>query len=702
MSETERATQWQHELRRRLDDETWPRIEVVARTGSTNADLRRAADAGAPPGTLRLALVQEAGRGTRGRAWASPHGGLWMSALVRSGDLPAPLLSVGMAGAVCDAILQTTGIETQVRWPNDVLVRDSKVAGILIERWHAEEPAPDAIIGIGVNADLALGDLPQPLREEATTLRHVTGSPVGLVDLAANVGTSVDRILRALRRRAASVLGQVAGRLAYADREVRHDDGSSEASGTIDGLDPNGALRLRTREGRLRSFLTGTCRPLLGAVLLLMLIAAPGRADWLILDTGARLEGEVELDGDTYHFRRGRTELAIPAHRVEHWEKRPLPQEEYAQRSAHTPEDDPEAQYALALWCQRHDLHEKASKHFRQVFALAPDHEEARRAAGFVRHQGEWLPRVEAKRRQGLALYEGDWIPIPEAERRRRESVEKREAETTYRRTWKALVRARTCEDWDALIDQGAELARQGEAAFPALRRGATHATPQVRAVAYEALNRLEHPACIKVLSRRIPVELIDRLRLDLCRALSTHPEREQAVKTLVGLLVDEESRLQRIRLTHALHIIDPAEAVGKLIPYAGESPVATSFPSEEDGQGDIAERVDAILEATYGEMDVPEKVRESAIASAKARAAADDPRGRIPYPAAEALTALTGQEFGPHPEQWAQWWKSNRTDFTFPAPCPPALPDRSGPDLSSFFDGSLRQEMLDSHRKTR
>ena len=120
----------------RLSKTRFSRVEWVRRTASTNADLRERAEQGAPEGIVRIADYQTHGRGRRGRKWESPpEASLLVSLLLR----PKCQLSefswlTHMAGlAVADLCEETTGAQARLKWPNDVVVDDLKLAGVLAE-----------------------------------------------------------------------------------------------------------------------------------------------------------------------------------------------------------------------------------------------------------------------------------------------------------------------------------------------------------------------------------------------------------------------------------------------------------------------------------------------------------------------------------------------------------------------------------------
>ena len=139
----------------------WQAVEVVDRTGSTNADLLDRALGGAPEGVVLAAEEQSAGRGRMGRTWVSPpRAALTFSLLVRPATVPParrgwlPLLA---GVAVASAVTAVTGVQTRLKWPNDVLAGPAKLAGILAEA------AGDAIVvGVGLNVSAEPGELPPP------------------------------------------------------------------------------------------------------------------------------------------------------------------------------------------------------------------------------------------------------------------------------------------------------------------------------------------------------------------------------------------------------------------------------------------------------------------------------------------------------------------------------------------------------------
>jgi BirA family biotin operon repressor/biotin-[acetyl-CoA-carboxylase] ligase len=171
----------------------WRQLDVVAETGSTNADLITRADGGDDvDGSVLLAEYQNAGRGRHGRHWSAPPRaqialsvGVGASSVPRSGWGWLPL-ATGVA--VADALTALGGIDVGLKWPNDVLANGGKLAGILAE---VAAPASVIVLGLGLNVTLTADEAPDP----AATSLLLLGSPV------TDRNTLARRILRELALR---------------------------------------------------------------------------------------------------------------------------------------------------------------------------------------------------------------------------------------------------------------------------------------------------------------------------------------------------------------------------------------------------------------------------------------------------------------------------------------------------------------------
>ncbi len=251
-------------LEERLGSESLVRrLIVLESVGSTNDSLRTLARQGAEEGTVVLAEHQTAGRGRMGQPWHSPFGlGLYLSVLFYPRD-PVDQLTrwtVAAAVAACEACRLTTGLEIEIKWPNDLLWKGRKLGGVLAEVRPAATEAPvELVVGIGLNVSHELSDFPDELSCLATSLRLARGGAVPererlaadyLRALAAAARELKDGSWRAVARRwerlAPGAFGQ----------RVRVAAGPGRAlscEGLTDGLDPVGGLRVLRQDGRVVS-----------------------------------------------------------------------------------------------------------------------------------------------------------------------------------------------------------------------------------------------------------------------------------------------------------------------------------------------------------------------------------------------------------------------------------------------------------------
>lgn len=227
---------------------------------STNTEAARQAVGGAPEGLCIVARQQTAGRGRQERAWISPaDAGLYCSILLRPRlELHAwPLLTLMTGVAVHDALREACGIETDIKWPNDIYAREAKLCGILAETVETTQGRA-CIVGVGIN--LKRSALPESLRLSAISIETLTGSPV-------DAETILQPLLRTFAARyemlsgaagASLTLAAWTARSSYAEgRRVRVSLAREIFEGTTRGLEPDGALRVETDTGQIRLIRAG-------------------------------------------------------------------------------------------------------------------------------------------------------------------------------------------------------------------------------------------------------------------------------------------------------------------------------------------------------------------------------------------------------------------------------------------------------------
>lgn len=227
-------------------------LELLAETTSTNDLAKDGARSGAPHGATFVAERQTAGRGRQGRVWlGEPGESLLFSVLLRVpcalSRLPPLALVAGLA--VRDAIAKATATEPQLKWPNDVLLGQRKVAGVLVEGIVQGERATAIVVGVGINVHARV--FPEAIAEVATSVALHAERPPDRAELLADVLAGLDRDVGLV---AARGVGMVHARLTRADalfgRAVRSDDASSGGDrGVGGGIDADGRLIVVRADG---------------------------------------------------------------------------------------------------------------------------------------------------------------------------------------------------------------------------------------------------------------------------------------------------------------------------------------------------------------------------------------------------------------------------------------------------------------------
>ncbi|HYY96018.1 MAG TPA: biotin--[acetyl-CoA-carboxylase] ligase [Pyrinomonadaceae bacterium] len=222
---------------------------------STNTEAARQAALGAPEGLCVVAREQTAGRGRQQRAWASPKdAGLYFSIVLRPKMEVGvwPLVTLAAAVAARDALAEACALETDIKWPNDLLAGGRKLCGILAETF--ETPRGRAVVvGIGIN--LTNRAFPPEILESATSVEEQTGRAPDGERLLASLTRSLARRYEILQAEGggASTVREWESRSTFArGRRVRVALAGESFEGTTRGLEADGALRVETDAGCLR------------------------------------------------------------------------------------------------------------------------------------------------------------------------------------------------------------------------------------------------------------------------------------------------------------------------------------------------------------------------------------------------------------------------------------------------------------------
>ncbi len=226
--------------------------------GSTMTEAARLAASGAPHGTVVLADEQTAGVGRLGRSWQSQaESGVYSTAILRLSLSPdnVPLAALVLGLATADAVTRSSSLACDLRWPNDVLINDRKVAGILAQLSNG-----CVLAGIGINVNQS--SFPGDLRTPATSLLlESNGKPPAREDLIVQLLSSLDAFCSLLAETGpAGILRAFAAASSYVlHRRVTIEE--SGAEGVTAGLDENGFLLVRLNDNRLERVCSGGIRP---------------------------------------------------------------------------------------------------------------------------------------------------------------------------------------------------------------------------------------------------------------------------------------------------------------------------------------------------------------------------------------------------------------------------------------------------------
>ncbi len=228
---------------------------------STNTHLKALAREGAPQGTVLLADRQTGGRGRLGRSFHSPGGsGIYMSVLLRPDCPPQQLmhLTCAAATAMCDAVEAATGLRPGIKWTNDLVCGQQKIAGILTELGlDSQGNAAFAVIGVGLNCCQAPGDFPPELQDMAGSLASVTGRKIDRAQVAAAMITSFETLSRTLLTDPKKMLRRYRRDCVTLGRDISLVRGEEIRHGLALDIDREGALIVRFPDGHQEAVASG-------------------------------------------------------------------------------------------------------------------------------------------------------------------------------------------------------------------------------------------------------------------------------------------------------------------------------------------------------------------------------------------------------------------------------------------------------------
>ncbi|MGZ7049578.1 MAG: biotin--[acetyl-CoA-carboxylase] ligase [Methanobacterium sp.] len=238
-------------------------IHYFREVDSTNEVAKTLAEEGAPEGTVVIAERQRKGKGRGGKPWISPIGGAWMSIILRPDTLPmnAPQLTFTAGVAAAKTIKGEYGLDVGIKWPNDILIENKKVCGILTEISTEKDSIDYIIAGIGIDANVDLDSIPPELRDETTSLKTEMEEEISRMILVRKFLENFEpmynqfnqgnfkKILQKWRKYSKTIGSNV---------EIRK--GTEIVQGEAVGVNKEGILILELKDGTLRKIISGECR----------------------------------------------------------------------------------------------------------------------------------------------------------------------------------------------------------------------------------------------------------------------------------------------------------------------------------------------------------------------------------------------------------------------------------------------------------
>jgi BirA family biotin operon repressor/biotin-[acetyl-CoA-carboxylase] ligase len=237
------------------------RIHHFFKIDSTNSVAMTLGERGEPHGTLIVAEEQTAGRGRAGHTWHSEKtNGIYMTVLLRPAISPqqAPLITLVAGLAVREAILEQTGLAPDLRWPNDLLFGRKKFCGILTEMNAEPDQIHFVAVGIGINVNH--DRIPENLSAIATSLRIETHREQSRIEIVARLLRHLDSYYNLfVDKGSEAIVARFTEVSSYArGKRVRIETATENYTGTTEGLEPGGLLRVRRDDGRVLPVIAGT------------------------------------------------------------------------------------------------------------------------------------------------------------------------------------------------------------------------------------------------------------------------------------------------------------------------------------------------------------------------------------------------------------------------------------------------------------
>ena len=236
----------------------FPKLEstnIIAKEKATHKEE------GVNEGTIVIAERQSAGKGRLGRKWFSPTGGIWLSIILYPQLSPSyiPRITLMTAVAVVKAIERCAQIKGQIKWPNDILINEKKVCGILTEMSAELDLINWVVVGIGINVDIKKQEFPEDIREKTTSLKEALRKEISRVRLVQIFLKEFERYYELLKKREISLILKEWKSYSHTlGKKIKINIGENIVTGEAININEEGTLILKKGDGELIEIISGT------------------------------------------------------------------------------------------------------------------------------------------------------------------------------------------------------------------------------------------------------------------------------------------------------------------------------------------------------------------------------------------------------------------------------------------------------------
>lgn len=224
---------------------------IIAKELAHNAD----------DGTIVIAELQKSGRGRLGREWTSPRGGIWMSIILKPNiSLTHASRLTLVAGIAITKIMRKLSVDARIKWPNDILINDKKVCGILTEVNAEMEQVDYVVIGIGINANVEMDKFSDDVRGVATTLLSELGRPIDRISFVQDILFELEQeYIQFITQPFSSIIDEWTSLSDTIGRQVTVTTALKMFEGKAVGITENGALIIEDSDGNREDVMAGLC-----------------------------------------------------------------------------------------------------------------------------------------------------------------------------------------------------------------------------------------------------------------------------------------------------------------------------------------------------------------------------------------------------------------------------------------------------------